>query len=365
MSEKSFRHCAPPCSRFITSNDTHDLCVVCLGAEHAQSALEGADCEACGLLPQRTLRSRLALFDKHGQVRAPRGGGPASAEAERKLRSWGSQMDVTEAEETCSGFSLPSVASTSLSADPVLQCSASEDVDITSIEAGELDYVPPLAASVHADLVEVMTAAVAQLTIEWPQDKPNARPENKMDERCLKHSTKPTRRKLPFFSDQHQEVCRSWQHPYTARVFTPQTCIYSNVQGYKERGHGAMQRIEQTLASYLSPSTASSLKAPTLPSKPCRVTSTLIGKAYAAAGQSGACLHSVALLQAYQADALRELVDTGLVAADVLQPVRYAMDVSLRATREAARSLGRSMGAMVATERHLWLNLSDMKPSDK
>ncbi len=40
-SRSRFRLCVPPCPRYITSGDTHSLCVVCLGAKHAESALEG------------------------------------------------------------------------------------------------------------------------------------------------------------------------------------------------------------------------------------------------------------------------------------------------------------------------------------
>lgn len=57
----------------------------------------------------------------------------------------------------------------------------------------------------------------------------------------------------------------------------------------------AKAKVEQTLASYLSPSTASSLKAPTLPTK-----------AYTAAVQAGACQHTMSILQVYQADMLRD-----------------------------------------------------------
>lgn len=43
-----------------------------------------------------------------------------------------------------------------------------------------------------------------------------------------------------------------------------------------------MPKVEQTLASYLSPDTALSLKALTLPTTPCRTTSASVGKAYTA-----------------------------------------------------------------------------------
>ncbi len=39
--EKRFRRCIDPCQRFLKPDDTHDLCVMCLGEEHKRSVLEG------------------------------------------------------------------------------------------------------------------------------------------------------------------------------------------------------------------------------------------------------------------------------------------------------------------------------------
>ncbi len=64
VDKQSFMLCVPPCPRFITGGDTHSLCVACLGAEHARSALEGADCPHCVRLMMQTLRSRRALFEE-------------------------------------------------------------------------------------------------------------------------------------------------------------------------------------------------------------------------------------------------------------------------------------------------------------
>ncbi len=126
-----------------------------------------------------------------------------------------------------------------------------------------------------------------------------------------------------------------------------------------------MPKVEQTLASYLSPDVASSLKAPALPTKPLRTTSKLVGRGYSAAGQAGACLHTMSVLQAYQADLLKELDEREQVSSDDIVELRRTADLSLRATKETARAVGRSMAAMVAVERHLWLTLSDMKDKDR
>ncbi len=75
----------------------------------------------------------------------------------------------------------------------------------------------------------------------------------------------------------------------------------------REHGYASMPPIEGTLASYLSRGVTSTLKAPALPSKPLKDTSRLNGRAYAAAGQAGAAMHTMSVLQAYQADLLKDL----------------------------------------------------------
>ncbi len=78
------------------------------------------------------------------------------------------------------------------------------------------------------------------------------------------------------------------------------------------------------------------------PSKPCRATSALAGHAYSVAGQAASVLHSMAVLQVFQAKML--------------------------ATEEAGldSAIGRSMSSLVVlVERHLWLTMTEMKEADK
>ncbi|XP_048017809.1 uncharacterized protein LOC125249543 [Megalobrama amblycephala] len=382
-SKQQFVKCVHPCPRFITGGDTHEMCVACLGVEHAQAALEGAVCVHCEKLTLRTLRSRRAFFDKHKEGAAasvPQGSGPAAAEAQRRLRSWGSQMDLAEGLETGPALSRPSPARPSVSPlaaearaavssprvetpAPALHLSSSEEMDVASVGAGEED--PPSSSPAHEELLDVVTRAVAKLKIEWPEERPEAQTKSKLDERFLPARSQPQPRGLPFFHDLHTEVSRSWHKPAQFRVYNPQTTLYSNIVGGKQHGYGAMPQVEETLASYLSPETASSLKSPTLPTRPLRTTSALVGRAYASAGQAASCLHTMAILQAYQADLLGEIDESGEATFETIQELRKATDLSLRATKETAKSIGRSMAALVATERHLWLNLSDIKERDK
>ncbi len=130
-------------------------------------------------------------------------------------------------------------------------------------------------------------------------------------------------------------------------------------------GYGKMPQAEDTLASYLSLRGASSLKAPALPTKPLRTTSALVGKAYTAAGQASGCLHTTAVLQAYQAELLGDLDEEDTIKSDDISEIRRAIDLSLRATKENAKAIGRSMAALVITERHLWLTLSQLNNRDR
>ncbi len=211
----------------------------------------------------------------------------------------------------------------------------------------------------------MVTRAVDKLKIDWPAEQQTESRGSKLDERFLRARPPPPHRSLPFFPDLHTEVCRSWGRPYSSRLFIPASNYYGNVVGLDECGYRAMPKVEQTLASYLSPHVASSLKAPALPTKPLRTTSTLVGRGYSAAGQAGACLHTMSVLQAYQADLLKELDEREQVSSDDIAELRRTADLSLRATKETARAIGRSMAAMVAAERHLWLTLSDMKDKDR
>ncbi len=95
---KAFKRCVHPChKRYLTPDDTHDLCVFCLGEEHARNVLEGAICVHCEFFSMRKLCSRLSLFSREeGQPSASRGSRPTVAEARRGLNSWVSQAELAD-----------------------------------------------------------------------------------------------------------------------------------------------------------------------------------------------------------------------------------------------------------------------------
>ncbi len=119
------------------------------------------------------------------------------------------------------------------------------------------------------------------------------------------------------------------------------------------------------VAVHLCPRNAATWRnRPRLPSKACKLTAALAAKAYSAAGQAASALHAMAILQVHQAKALKQ-VHEGSTDPGLMQELRTVTDFALRATKVTARSLGKAMSTMVVQERHLWLNVAEMKDVDK
>jgi hypothetical protein len=114
--------------------------------------------------------------------------------------------------------------------------------------------------------------------------------------------------------------------------------------------------VERSVAMLLCPQSASSRKA-------CSFLSTLVAKSYRAAGQAAASLHAMAILLVYQAQMLRDM-HKGRTDPGLFNELRAATDLALRATKVAARSMGQVMFTNVVQERHLWLNLADVRGAD-
>ncbi len=72
----------------------------------------------------------------------------------------------------------------------------------------------------------------------------------------------------------------------------------------------------------------------------------------------------MAILQAYQAD-MKEMDEGTGLTPEAVKELRRATDLALRATKHTARAVGRSMAASVATERHLRLNLTEIREKEK
>ncbi len=134
--------------------------------------------------------------------------------------------------------------------------------------------------------------------------------------------------------------------------------MFSHVDGAEAHGYVRSPPVEETVAAHLCPAAAKTLGSDiSLPSKPCRTTAHLANKAYASDGEAASALHAMAVLQVFQAKLL-QAAEGGALTAE-------ATDFALMATKRAAQSVGKAMGFMVVLQRHLWLNLADLKEADR
>ncbi len=103
-----YRHCQPPCARFIAREDPHSKCIKCLGFSHARDVVYGTSkCKICKDFRLITLLSRLEACEKESSIFPRRA--PGTSAASREATTWGSDVELEEmeSEQTSLAFSLP------------------------------------------------------------------------------------------------------------------------------------------------------------------------------------------------------------------------------------------------------------------
>ncbi len=148
---------------------------------------------------------------------------------------------------------------------------------------------------------------------------------------------------MPFFPEVHEELTKSWMAPFTARSHSSASSVLTTLDGGAARGYAALPQVERAVAVHLCPRNAATWRnRPRLPSKACKLTAALAAKAYSAAGQAASALHAMAILQVHQAKALKQMHE-GSPDPGLMQELRTATDLALRATKVTARSLGKAI----------------------
>ncbi len=339
-----FRPCPSGCGRFLSADDGHDRCLQCLGRRHAEAAFVDDSCVCCGRMSMISLRSRLsfmkglapsaatradlsgssrgspadALGDLRVTVRASPPGTPPrtsySSRSEHPVRFPGDFAGLSHGAPSIS-FGAPSVDRMSI---------AASGNGFTSSEDEGAVGLPPSGVVATAAPDSELTAMLARaaVSIGLEVNRPPSPEPSRLDDWFLGagRGSQPRPAPVPFFPEVHEELTSSWMAPFTA--------------------------------------------SPRLPSKACKLTAALAAKAYSAAGQAASALHAMAILQVHQAKALKQ-VHKGSTDPGLMQELRTATDFALRATKVTARSLGKAMSTMVVQERHLWLNLAEMKDVDQ
>ncbi len=206
-----------PCPRYLTPDDTHDCCVFWLGMEHARNVLEGAVCMHCERFSMRKLRSRLSLFSrKEGQPSASRDSRPTVAEARRRMKSWGSQVDLADELERELSLSHESAKNEGepLDYDDVISLTSSDPAasallgyaqeELGMFEGEEVETEPSQSSCpAYEELLEVMERATARLDFPWERTKMVV-PQRRLDERYLSGHNPPAQVSLPFLPDLHR-----------------------------------------------------------------------------------------------------------------------------------------------------------------
>ncbi|XDV15042.1 hypothetical protein PO909_015190 [Leuciscus waleckii] len=72
----------------------------------------------------------------------------------------------------------------------------------------------------------------------------------------------------------------------------------------------------------------------------------------------------MAVLQVFQAKLLRSMDESG-PDPEAFKDLHSTTDLALRATKTTAQAIGRSMANLTVLERHLWLNLTEMKDVER
>ncbi len=382
------RSCVSGCGRFLTSSDGHDRCPSCLGFKHAEAALVDESCSHCGNMTMAMLRSRYLLARRGGIPLAL----PRSSSSGRRTTSAQGQGDLritvraspsstppraSHSSSTSHRLGFPDeYAGSSDRAGPSISFGAPADdgLSITAsgdeLGSGEDDSaaLPPSGRVALPESDPELTAMLSRAaeSIGLHYRRPPSPERSRLDDWFL--GAQAERRQpppVPFFPEVHEEVTRSWKAPFSARNRPSASSVLTTLNGGAAQGYVEVPPVERAIAMQLCPQGAAAWRGnPRLPSRACKFSSALTAKAYGAAGQAASALHAMALLQVHQAKALKQLHE-GDADPGVMQELRTATDLALRATKVTARALGQTMSTLVVQERHLWLTLADMREADK
>lgn len=165
-----------------------------------------------------------------------------------------------------------------------------------------------------------------------------------------------------FFPEVHKELTKSWKAPFLSRTRFTGASAVTTLNGGVAQGYVDVPQVECAFVVHLSPSSAATLSGhPWLPSKTCKFTSSLTAKAYNTSGQASFALHAMAILQVYQAKALKKMEESSpdpeVLHEHLLSHLLYPSGCKGDGTGPRSGNIHISG--------HLWLNLVEMKDAKK
>ncbi|KAK7907218.1 hypothetical protein WMY93_015830 [Mugilogobius chulae] len=330
--ETPSRLCPASCGASISGRDTHPMCIVCMGAKHAQTALaDRQSCSHCASLPEKILerRLRVAVANSHDPcLGEPTAKTTAITQQAQPAKAWADILDDEAAD-------MPPLFEDLL------------EVDLGDEGADGDDAASDFLGAVDMDDVEEDT------TFPSAQSRPPTTP----------------KQLLPAVPACMKEMRRFWDNPLKSKL-PVQGYSKLEIQGMKELGLAEPPAVEPSVAFHLHPnrraiSASSSIP---LPNKMERVTSSIFQRTYKYAAQAACVLNTVTLLSAYQGEILEDMgqqLDSGTPKPVLWDEICVVNDLILRSARGAVQGCGRVMGLAVAGERGLWLNHSGLTDTQK
>ncbi|KAI2644665.1 Transposon Ty3-G Gag-Pol polyprotein [Labeo rohita] len=227
-------------------------------------------------------------------------------------------------------------------------------------EPSEVDVTAELAAPAvesqsvaDAEMAAALKRAAKEIGVVWvPPPSPEP---SRLDDWFLGsgRDSRPRSSPVPFFPEVHEELTKSWKAPLLARSRHAIYPSLTTLDGGPARGYTEVPQVERAIAHKTPPPGGAAqdsrpglrrlmrplgkLRPPYMLWRFCRSISLRFSKT---------CTRVFLTQSSYTSCAL-------------------ATDYALRATKVTAQALGRAMSTMVVQERHLWLNLAEMRDAEK
>ncbi|MGH0146494.1 UNVERIFIED_CONTAM: hypothetical protein FKN15_020171 [Acipenser sinensis] len=237
----------------------------------------------------------------------------------------------------------------------VLASEGAEEREVFFSEDPALNSLPLI--PLPRELIPLMRRANDALRVPWP---------SATVERC---SVYDERKELPseappIHPDFWQELTSSWQHPATAPAVPRSGTTYRVHEGDK-MGLVQFPPVGSTIPALAQPANLALLsKDAACPNKQCRVTEVLLKKAYSANAFVARLGNYNTCLVAYQSHIWGSAAEGGLTL-DQTEELRLISRMLLRLAQLLSQATGRSMAALVAARRQLWLSQARLTENNK
>ncbi len=175
----------------------------------------------------RKLRSRLSLFSrKEGQPSASRDSRPTVAEARRRMKSWGSQVDLADKLERELSLSHESAKNKGepLDYDDVISLTSSDPADSAPLGYAQEEQEMSESEEVETELSQTSCPAYEELLDVMERATARLDSRGRLNERYLSGHKTPAQVNLPFLPDLHTEVEKEWKKPFSSRSLGRQEC---------------------------------------------------------------------------------------------------------------------------------------------